>query len=254
MGWFNYDETDIPRRYDASRAFLPETLAQWLKAVSAHVQSGVVRTIIDVGCGTGRFTQALADHFHALVIGIDPAEKMLKEAVGTLGSGLVCLVRGSADHLPVRDGSIDLVFMSQVYHHLGDKPRAAREFRRILNRTGRLCVRTSTREILPGCLYFRFWPEALALASTRLPSRDEVKSVFQEQGFELAAEQAITQLWARDLQEYYQKLSLRATSDLALITDEQFERGLARFKGYCDAHDTGAPVYDDIDLFVFRPG
>jgi trans-aconitate methyltransferase len=36
--------------------------------------------VIDIGCGTGRFSELLAAHFGVRVIGIDPSLKMLDEA------------------------------------------------------------------------------------------------------------------------------------------------------------------------------
>src|SRR5438876_12065580 len=35
--------------------------------------------VLDLGCGTGRLSQALAVHFDATVIGIDPSRKMLTQ-------------------------------------------------------------------------------------------------------------------------------------------------------------------------------
>jgi ubiquinone/menaquinone biosynthesis C-methylase UbiE len=252
VSWFNYDDTTIPERYNQARSFLPEALATWMEAVSAHAPVAGVRTILDVGCGTGRFTQPLADHFGALVVGVDRAEKMLGEAGCGLTSDRVLLVRGSADRLPLKDGSVDLVFMSQVYHHLSDRAGSAREFARVLGPAGRLCVRTATREILPSCLYFRFWPEALALATRKLPLRADVQMLFGGNGFEPVSRSSVRQLWARDLDDYYRRMSLRATSDLARITDEEFERGRLRLKEFCEARDGGGPVYEEIDLFVFQ--
>ena len=42
-------------------------------------KDGVSR-IVDLGCGTGRYSEPLSVHFQADVIGIDPSEKMLEEA------------------------------------------------------------------------------------------------------------------------------------------------------------------------------
>ncbi len=37
------------------------------------------------------------------------------------------------------------------------------------------------------------------------------------------------------------------------MPDRQFRAGLKRLEAYCREHDTGKPVREDIDLFVFRP-
>jgi len=55
----NYDNTTIPANYDAGRSLSPETVTRWMQLVASH-SSVVVRTILDIGCGTGRFAAPLA--------------------------------------------------------------------------------------------------------------------------------------------------------------------------------------------------
>ena len=54
----------------------------------------------------------------------------------------------------------DLVFMSQVLHHLTDSPKALMEIRRVLKLNGILCVRQTTQENLDSYFYQRFFPAA----------------------------------------------------------------------------------------------
>jgi ubiquinone/menaquinone biosynthesis C-methylase UbiE len=68
-----YDATDIPAAYDRGRDHGPEVLRLWMDVVSSHVKDRPIQMILDLGCGTGRFTEALAVHFDAVVIGIDPS-------------------------------------------------------------------------------------------------------------------------------------------------------------------------------------
>jgi len=75
----DYDKSDIAGVYAAARRLSPEGLEQWLGLLDKHVPADAPH-IIDLGCGTGRFTQALADRFAARVTAIDPSEKMLDQA------------------------------------------------------------------------------------------------------------------------------------------------------------------------------
>src|SRR5271169_2480457 len=116
----DYDQGNIPSSYDAGRSYAPATLALWLDRISRCAPRGPLSRILDLGCGTGRFSGALADHFRAQVIAIDRSAKMLAEA-RKKSAPRVRHARGSGESIPLRDASVDMVFMSMVFHHFEDQ-------------------------------------------------------------------------------------------------------------------------------------
>jgi ubiquinone/menaquinone biosynthesis C-methylase UbiE len=76
----DYDQTELPTNYDRARGLSHAAMRLWLDRLTAHVPPPEIEEIIDLGCGTGRFSAALAQAFSARVTGIDPSEKMLAEA------------------------------------------------------------------------------------------------------------------------------------------------------------------------------
>jgi SAM-dependent methyltransferase len=52
----DYDETDIATTYDKARAVAPETLRLRQDLLSAHIDRATISLVIDLGCGTGRFS------------------------------------------------------------------------------------------------------------------------------------------------------------------------------------------------------
>ena len=52
----NYDQTTIATTYDAARGHNRAVMRQWLDLVAAHVPFAP-QLIVDVGCGTGRFSE-----------------------------------------------------------------------------------------------------------------------------------------------------------------------------------------------------
>jgi len=72
----DYDQAEIAAFYDKARALAPETARLWQDLLSVYVDRPATSLIVDLGCGTGRFSQLLAEHFGVEVIGIDPSRKM----------------------------------------------------------------------------------------------------------------------------------------------------------------------------------
>jgi ubiquinone/menaquinone biosynthesis C-methylase UbiE len=95
--------------------------------------------IIDVGCGEGQLTRALADR-GAHVTGCDPF--IPETAWTTHGRGSYRLVKAAADALPESDQSADLVLFVFSLHHVPavKLKDALAEARRILRPSGRLYI------------------------------------------------------------------------------------------------------------------
>src|SRR5688500_9016793 len=126
-----YDRTDIPAGYDRGRDHGPEVLGLYATAMASHLGDRTPSSILDLGCGTGRFTDLLAVHFDAAVIGLDPSVKMLDVARAKRHAGRVSYVLGRAEDIPLAARSLDVVFMSMSFHHFSDQRIAARECRRV---------------------------------------------------------------------------------------------------------------------------
>jgi len=137
----DYDATEIGTAYNKARALAPETLRIWQDLLSVHIEKAAISLVIELGCGTGRFSELLAAHFGVEIIGIDPLKKMLDQARRKPAAGNVVYRQAAAEALPLPDGCADLVFMSMVYHHLTDPSAVARECRRVLREGGYVCIR-----------------------------------------------------------------------------------------------------------------
>jgi ubiquinone/menaquinone biosynthesis C-methylase UbiE len=141
----DYDRTELPTAYDQGRDHGPEMIALWMDAIASRLQY-TPRVIVDLGCGTGRFSDALATHFEAAVIGIDPSFRMIERALRKPAIGRVYYQLGRAEARPVASASADLSYMSMSLHHFTDPQLAAFECRRALRVGGSIVVRTGTRE------------------------------------------------------------------------------------------------------------
>jgi ubiquinone/menaquinone biosynthesis C-methylase UbiE len=99
------------------------------------------RRVIDVGCGEGRFTRALAAQ-GAEVFGIDINDAALAAASAAPGGENVTYMLGRGEDLPFEDASIDVVVYSNSLHHIDadNLAQALGEAVRVLKPDGKLCI------------------------------------------------------------------------------------------------------------------
>ncbi len=245
----DYDQTDIATSYDKARALAPETRQLWQDLLSAHIDRSAVSLIIDLGCGTGRFSELLAAHFEARVIGIDPSRKMVDQARLKPATGNVVYRQGAAEALPLPDACADLVFMSMVFHHFADPAAVGRECRRVLRQRGHVCIRNTTRE--NDFPHRHFFPALQPLIEAALPARGDIRATFAAAGFTLGAHQVVTQIVAPDWSGFVEKSALRADSFLARLPDADFHEGMAGLRTHGAEIDPNDAVTEEVDWFVF---
>ena len=245
-----YDRTDIPTAYDRGRDHGPHLFELWTRALAGHIERPPAH-ILDLGCGTGRFADALSGYFQADVIGLDPSVKMLGQALAKPHSTRVRYARACAEAMPLPAGSVDVIFMSMSLHHFSSHDQAAGECRRVLRDDGRLFIRNGTREQIPAYPYYPFFPASHPILEEVLPAGARIRATFEAAGFQLVAQDLITQEIAPDWATYAEKLTTRSDSVLARLSDEDFERGIAAIRRRAERGDREA-VTEPIDLFVFR--
>jgi ubiquinone/menaquinone biosynthesis C-methylase UbiE len=247
----DYDATDIAVTYDRGRDHGPEFLELWMNVVSSHVKDQRVKTILDLGCGTGRFTEALAIRFDAQVIGVDPSNKMLEQARSKPHDRRIRYESGRGESIPLPNNSVDLIFMSMIFHHFDDSKLAARECRRVLREGGTACLRTGTRERIRSYPYVEFFPESRVILTEVLPTNTFVREVFEAAGFRMVTLDLVTQEIAPSYAAYAEKLAAGADSVLISLSPRDFDAGMEALRNHA-AHNDSEAVFEPIDVFVFR--
>jgi ubiquinone/menaquinone biosynthesis C-methylase UbiE len=246
---FDYDRRTVPDRYDRSRVRSPEVMAQWMDAVAAEVRAEV-RLIVDLGCGTGRFTGSLRDRFRAHVIGLDASRSMLGQALGKHEVGSVHFAVGRGEAIPLADESVDLVFMSMVYHHFADPAQVASECHRVLSRGGCVFLRAGTAERISSYPITPFFPDAVPIMEHVLAPVTAIRATFEEAGFRTGRVGVLHQEIAPTHAEFVAQLEADPGSVLARLDPTQLEAGLADLRAHARAVDP-TPVSERIDLLSF---
>jgi SAM-dependent methyltransferase len=247
----DYDRTSIPAVYDRGRDHGPEVLDLWMRTIESALDGGSIGTILDLGCGTGRFSEGLANRFRARVVGVDPSEKMLQQARRKRQRNDIHYQRGTAEAIPLVDRAADMIFMSMSFHHFRDPDLAARECRRVLRPDGSVVVRTGTRERIQSYPYVPFFPSTPSLLEELLPDRPGLCAVFERARFRCVGSHVVRQTIAPHWAAYADKLSAGGDSVLARLAEDELARGLDAIRRYGDRPGV-PPVVEPIDVLFFR--
>ncbi len=139
----------------AAQSFFEEHAGEWDRIRSLHVAEAEVETALretlgagpfhllaDLGTGTGRVLELMADRYQRGV-GFDLNHAMLAYARGKLERAALsraAVRQGDLYDIPLADTVADAVIMHQVLHFLAEPALAIREAARILAPGGRLAI------------------------------------------------------------------------------------------------------------------
>lgn len=116
--------------YHKVRPSYPDESLEWLINASRLP----IRDALDVGAGTGKYTQLLAQHSWSITA-VDPSADMLAQLAADLPHANTMV--GTAEQLTLDDSSIDLAIMAQAWHWC-DPLLASTEIARVLRPGGTL--------------------------------------------------------------------------------------------------------------------
>ncbi len=92
---------------------------------------------LDVGCGTGSFTELVLDRCAPSAISaIDSSEQQIAMATSKPGAGRVDYRHGEAMALPFGDDEFDVAVMALVIQYVPDRTKAMAEMRRVIRPGG----------------------------------------------------------------------------------------------------------------------
>jgi ubiquinone/menaquinone biosynthesis C-methylase UbiE len=154
-------------------------------AVVSELRRAEASRVLDVGCGTGILaTRIWRDVSPEIVFGCDPSLGMLEQARER--SPDVRWLHGSAEQVPLDDGSLDAVVTTEAFQFF-DQPAALEEFCRLLKPGGIVVIAMLTAPV-PGA-------EILTrLAPARWPTRAQLRGMLEQAGFHVRSQRPVRPL------------------------------------------------------------
>ena len=166
--------------YDETRRAEPVIVNLFLR----HLGSEYDRPILDLACGTGNYTQAIAGGGRK-VLGVDISTRMLTEA--RRKTATIPFVCGDAHCLPFGNSAFAAVTCCLAIHHFGDLPRPFTEVARVIGQ-GKFLIFTCTGAQTNAMWLRHYWPDMIERAAAKEPKAEAVHAALAAAGFEVTAE------------------------------------------------------------------
>ena len=234
------DYSEIAQVYDRARTGNAPHLEWWFQRIAEVGELGPGKRLIDLGCGTGRWTVPLTERTGCEAVGLDRSPEMLKKARAKDVHGLVTWLVGDVERLGLQPETFDCAFMCLMMHHVDDHLGTFQGVLRLLRPGGIFLIRQGTLEQIMDDPWHRFFPEAITIDRKRTPFRAEIEMWMREAGFEQVETEEVKQFTYRDLADLNERMlgevRLRVASVLRLISDEAFQPGLQRIEAYVREH------------------
>jgi ubiquinone/menaquinone biosynthesis C-methylase UbiE len=205
--------------YERARPEYPEAAVRWLAGDKPA-------DVVDLGAGTGKLTRGLIALGHR-VTAVEPLAEMLERLRRVVPAAQA--VTGSAEQIPLRDASADVVVCAQAFHWF-DHQAALQEMARVLRPGGRLALVWNTRDGREP------WTASLSstIGSETVESRDAVDPIVAS-GLFGPVEQASFPFAQRLGREELLDL-VRSRSYCAVMRPTEREQVLARVDELYDTH------------------
>ncbi|MFZ6052519.1 class I SAM-dependent methyltransferase [Halocola ammonii] len=215
----------IGKGYDRTRKADPYLTSKLIE----HLRPQTGKLYLDIGCGTGNYTNELAKHGVDL-IGIDPSEKMLNEA--RLRNKQVDWRIGTAEDTGLPDSFVDGIVASLTIHHWSDLKASFDELHRVLKPGGRIVIFTSTPVQMKGYWLNHYFPKMLEDSISQMPDLGLVENAMTSAGFKVSN---TDKYFIRpDLED---KFLYCGKQNPELYFDEQIRKGISSFSSLANRNE-----------------
>ncbi len=193
------------------------------RRAAAAVGLGPGQVAIDAGGGQGGHAAVWAQ-VGALAMVVDPSAAMTRQAAGKPG---VVAIRGMSQSLPIRSGTVSLVYFHLSIHY-GDWRQAVDEALRVLRPGGECWIWTMGEEHHRASFLTRWFPSVGDIDTARFPPPEAIAGHLRESagnvetGREVEHREMTAAAWR-------EAAAARFVSTLQLVSDDEFRSGLIAF-------------------------
>jgi 2-polyprenyl-3-methyl-5-hydroxy-6-metoxy-1,4-benzoquinol methylase len=238
----HYDR--LAASYDENWAAHNEAFNAWMsERILARLDLRADDRVVDLGCGTGIFSSALASRARE-VICADPSSKMLAQLPET-SAALVPVQASAEDVASGRAGlpydHVDAILIKEALHHVSNRETVVAGLARLLRPGGRMLVVT-----LPTVISYPLFRRALEVFTQLQPDPADIAAEMQGAGLAVTVTyDTYRREIARD--RYVAMVRDRHMSLLSRFDDAELENGISEIER---DHPEELLEFDDRFAFV----
>lgn len=222
------DFDSFSKNYDALRGTSVRRLMPWVREVAEYASMRREDSVLDIGCGTGRYT-GLFENFCRNVVGIDRSKGMLSKSYKA-SSSRTEFVRGDALCLPFESEAFNHAVMFMAFHHFKEEQRIPLllEINRVIRNGGRLVILTNSHARMARSKW-RYFPGFLEIDYGRFPNLNAMNHCLRSAGFDTGHKSVKKLFGSISTEEFLRKVEGKYVSTLTLMSSDEFREGFGRF-------------------------
>ena len=216
----------IASSYDEGRSLSEQNIELWLRLIYKYSKPQEGAKVLDLGCGTGRFTIPMAKQLHYRMVGADYSKEMLDKAQEKDIDGKIEWDYQDAQDLTYPDESFDVVFISHLLHHVDLPIQVLSQCKRVLTASGVIIVRYGAIEQIEHDVEHTFFPGVLTIDRKRTPTVEVMEKWLRNAGFSGITTEEVIQQTYETAASHLDSAKVKNTSVLTMIPQEAFEKGI----------------------------
>ncbi len=189
------------------------------KKIIENLQLKSTDNLVDLGCGTGIFSKAIASQIKLenKIICVDPSDKMLSKIPEN--SSYQPLVQDAVEFAN-EPGKYDKILIKEMIHHIDDKERLLQGLFDRLNEQGILLI-----ILLPPTIEYPLFQQALSVYESVQPNYNDLVNIFEKIGFKTKVN-FVEYAVSIPKENYFNMVKNRYMSLLSRFNDQELKQGL----------------------------
>ena len=184
--------------------------------------------ILDFGCGTGNYMEALKKRDYINLFGVDISDEMCKIAFEKTGA---IIKTGSHLNIPFDNDHFDGITVIDVIHFVNEIQDLFNEFHRISKTNGRIFIATQSHAQLESRIYSKYFPTTTEIDKLRHHTINNIISVAESRGLSLISVKDYLNNTDFLIDENYLNLiKNKSFYILGLLSESEFNTGIERLQ------------------------